>query len=44
MCAFVPPPPLRIARRSPKMRVKKLAGVLGRAPTRHAHLCPPVSN
>jgi hypothetical protein len=26
MCACVPPPPRRIARRSPKMRVKTLAG------------------
>ncbi len=37
-----PPPPRRIARRSPKMRVKTtLDGVLGHAHTCHARLRPP---
>jgi hypothetical protein len=41
MCVCVPPPPRRITRLSPKMRVKKLAGILGRTPTRQVRPRPP---
>ncbi len=45
MCACVPPPPRRIARRSPKMRVKTtLVGVLRYAPIYRARPRPPAPN
>jgi hypothetical protein len=39
--ALAPPPPRRIARRSPKTRVKMLAEAPRHASTRRAHPPPP---
>jgi hypothetical protein len=36
MCACVPPPLSRIARRAPKARLKALVGAFGHAPARRA--------